>query len=89
MGKTRRKERSESEYLRGRIKKLESENRQLKKRIRQFDKRSHLYEDIIEAVEDIIIEDRCLNCKTGKLSVKDFKFVRYEVCDSCEYKKKL
>ena len=90
MGKIRRKERSETEYLRGQIKELEKENRQLKKRLRSLDKRSHMYEDLIEAVaEDIVIEEKCEVCKTGKHSILDLKHVRFEVCSDCDYRKKL
>ena len=90
MGKTRRKERSETEYLRGQVRELEKENRSLKKRLRQLDKRSHLYEDIIEAVaEDIIVEEKCPTCKTGKHSVLDLKHVRFMICSDCDYRKRL
>ena len=90
MAKTKQREGSELEYLRGRLKKLESENRQLKRRVKQLDRRAHFYEDLVDEVsDDIIVDEKCPECKTGKTSVKDFKYVQYEVCDSCEYKRKL
>jgi len=90
LGKTRRKERSESEYLRGQIKALEKENRQLKKRVRALDKTAHFYDDLIEAVaEDIIIEEKCPICKTGKHRVLDLKYVSFMTCTDCDYRKKI
>jgi len=90
MAKTKQRERSETEYLRGQVRKLETENRQLKKRVRALDKRAHFYNDLLEAVaEEIIIDDKCPQCKTGKLNYKDFKYVQYEICQECDYKRKL
>lgn len=90
MAKTSRKERSETEHFRGRIKKLEAENRQLKKRLRSLDKAAHFYEDLIDAVaEDIIIEEKCPQCKEGKPQVLDLKHVRFMTCTHCDYRKKV
>jgi ribosomal protein L44E len=90
VSKTKNKERSESEYLRGQIRKLESENRQLKRRVKALDRRAHFYEDLVEdATEDINIKDRCPSCKEGTTSIVDLKYVRFETCDSCDYRKKL
>lgn len=90
MGKTRRKESSEVEYFRGRVKKLEAENRQLKRRLKTLDRRAHFYEDLIDdAAEDIKISNRCPVCKKGTVILLDLKYVKFETCDSCDYRKKL
>lgn len=90
MAKTKRRERSEIEYLRGQVRKLETENRQLKKRVRALDKRAHFYEDLVDVVaEEIAIDDQCEHCKTGKIRALDLKYVKYLVCDKCDYKEKI
>lgn len=91
MAKTRRKEHSEVEYLRGQIKKLESENRQLKKRVKQLDRKSHFYENLVdENVEDIEFKaEKCPQCKQGILFLLDLKHVRFHTCTECEYRKKV
>lgn len=89
MGKVRRRERSETEYLRGEIRKLESENRQLKRDIKQANKRTTFFEDIVDdVVEPTDIEEKCEECKTGSLKLLDLKHVTYLVCDSCNYRVK-
>lgn len=91
MSKTKRKERSETEYLRGQIKKLESENRQLRKRIRQLDKRSHLYDDLVEAVAEEIKPkaDKCNKCGEGILNFVKLNHLSFIVCDNCKNRTKL
>lgn len=90
MGKVKQREKSEVEHLRGQIRKLESENRQLRKRIRVLDKKAHFYEDITaDVAEDIIIKNNCPSCSKGNLIILDLKHVVFEQCDSCEYRKKL
>ena len=83
MSKTKQRESSEVEHLRGRVRKLESQNRQLRRRLKSLDKREHLYEDLIEAVsEDIVIDDKCKKCKVGKTRLLDLNHVRFMVCDN-------
>lgn len=91
MAKTRRRERSETEYLRGQIKKLESENRQLKKRVKQLDRKAHFYEDLVdEGVEEIDFKaERCPQCKNGTIFLLDLKYVKFQTCTECDYRKKV
>jgi ATP-dependent 26S proteasome regulatory subunit len=91
VSKTKRKESSESEHFKGQIRKLESENRQLRKRIRALDKRSHLYDDLIEAVaEDIVIkEEKCKKCQVGVLQLVKVNHLKFLVCGECKDRKKL
>jgi len=90
MSKTKNREGSELEHLRGENRRLESQNRQLKKRVRALDKRSHFYEDLVEEqIEDIIPKANCPTCKKGNITILDLKYVRFEHCDNCEYRKKL
>lgn len=91
MGKIRRRERSEAEYLRGQLKKLESENRQLKKRVKQLDRKAHFYEDLVdEGVEEIEFKsERCPQCKEGVLFLLDLKHVKFHTCTECDYRKKV
>jgi hypothetical protein len=90
MSKTKRRESSELEHFKGQIRKLESENKQLKKRLRALDKKQHLYDDIVQAVaEDIIIDDKCEKCKTGTIKLVDVKYAKFLVCDECKNRKKV
>jgi ribosomal protein L44E len=90
VSKTKNKNRSEIEYLNGQIRKLESENRQLKRRLKALDRRAHFYENIVEdSVEDIQVKDKCPTCKKGTITILDLKYVKFETCDNCEHKKKL
>lgn len=90
MSKTKQRERNEVEYFKGQVRKLESENRQLKKRLKALDKRSHFYEKIIdEAAEDVTLKNICQVCAKGSILLLDLKYVKYETCDTCEYKKKI
>jgi ribosomal protein L44E len=78
VSKTKNKEHSEVEYLKGQIRKLESENRQLKRRIKALDRRAHFYEDLVDdSVEDIQIKDKCPACKKGTRTILDLKYVKF------------
>lgn len=88
MSKTKNKNRSEQEYLNGQIRKLESENRQLKKRLKALDKRAHYYEEILNDVEDEVeMKNICPQCNKGTLCEHDFKHLIIVKCDNCKYQK--
>lgn len=91
MSKTRSKQHNESEHYRGQIRKLESENRQLKRRLKQLEKQSHFYEDLVDAVaEEIkIVEDKCKACGEGVLKFVDLKYAKFMVCDKCKKREKI
>lgn len=83
MGKSRNKSSSEVRHLRGQIRKLEAE-------LKYYKRRSHLndpVEEIIDEVEDIDVS-RCPKCKTGVLSVFDFKFATVSKCSDCDFEKR-
>jgi hypothetical protein len=93
------KEGKGSEYYLGIIRKLKSENRNLKKRLKQLEKREHFYEDNEEDDDDIIelpvgeenevYTKRCNEC--GKGMLKTFEIVGrvFETCETCGYRKKI
>ena len=91
MSKTKNKNRSELEFLNGKIRELESENRQLRKRLKQLDKKAHLYEGLIDAVaEEIKPEvDKCNKCKEGILQHVDLKHAKFLVCGTCKNRTKV
>lgn len=90
MSKTKRREGSEAEFLKGQIRKLESENRHLKKRIRALDKKSHLYDGIFDAVaEEIETDPKCQKCKNGKVKLVDLKYAQFLVCEECQDRRKV
>lgn len=87
MGKSRSKSRSEVEYLKGRIRKLEAE-------LKYFKKREHLYDNqpFENLIQDNELEEvdasQCPRCKKGVLVSYDLKFIQLKKCDSCEYEKR-
>lgn len=86
MGKTRNKSRSEVEYLRGRVRQLESEIKYYRKREHFFDKQ---FEEI-EEVQNVKINE-CKECGKGVVIEYDFIHGILKKCDVCnnqEYKKK-
>lgn len=93
MSKTKNKNRSELEYLNGKIRELESQNRQLKRRLSHLGKKEHLYDDLIHAVaEEISPEEKtnnCKKCRVGVLKVVDLKHAKFVVCDSCQDRKRI
>lgn len=93
MSKTRRRESSEVEHLRGKVRELEKENRHLKKHVKKLDRQSHFYDDLVdslaEEIESPSKSEKCTSCKTGTLKILDLKHVKYEVCDKCEHRKKI
>jgi archaellum component FlaC len=93
VSKTKNRERSEVEYLRGQIRELESENRQLRRRLKTLDKKTHLYEGIVEAVAEEIkpnteAETKCKKCKIGTIRFIDVKHAKFFVCSECHHREK-
>ena len=91
MSKTKNKERSEIELLRGRIRKLESLCRQLRKRNKQLEKKTHFHENIIGDFADTITPkgETCPECGKGQITTVDLKFLLIKSCSLCEYRKKI
>lgn len=94
MGKVGQRERSEVEYLRGIVKRLKSENRQLKKRLSVLTKKSHLYDDILDdavADEPKSVDIKCTKCNKGNINILDFVHIRLKVCGNpdCGFKERL
>ncbi len=83
MSKTKSKSRSEVEYLRGRVRKLESE-------LKYYKKRSHFAENTLDEVaEDNEVHDvnakQCDNCGKGVLIEYDFYYAVLSRCDHCGF----
>lgn len=90
MSKSKKKTHSEIEHLRGQVKKLKSENKQLKRRLKNFEKRPVVdLEDLVHDVEIIEEMNQCPSCEKGILEIHDFVHVKLEKCNQCEYSKKL
>lgn len=83
MGKSRNRGKSEVESLRGEI-------RQLKKELKYYRRRAHIENSIVDdlPVENVEVT-QCPECQSKKLRILDLKYIIMEVCDECEYKKKL
>jgi hypothetical protein len=87
LGKTRNKNRSELEFLKGEV-------RRLKRHIKQLEKSQHMYEDIIlnereVEVAEVPIIRRCESCGKGKL--KEFNLLDriFIECDTCDYRERI
>lgn len=89
MSKTKSKNHNELEYQKGIVRKLKSENRQLKKRLKELDKRAHFYEELVdEAVDEVEIKNSCPECNKGILQEHDFVHIIITKCNNCDYQKK-
>jgi predicted nuclease with TOPRIM domain len=97
---TRSKDRSEVEYLRGRVKELQSENRNLKKQLSRKEKREHQYEDLEEKLKEVELEEetevfqeaariKCPKCKgeIGQVAIGTRLLLKCESCGHRESKK--
>ena len=84
MSKSKNKNRSEVEFLKGKIRKLESQ-------LKYFKKREHFFdapvEDIVEEAEEIQAE-KCPVCRQGIIIKTDFVFATLEKCLNCDYEKR-
>lgn len=90
MSKTKNKEHKPDEHLKGLIKKLRSENKQLRQRLKQIENKSHFYEHIAdEVVEDITVGDACTFCGKGNLQTIDLKFLSLIKCDICDFSERV
>ena len=89
MGKLKIRQHSESEHYRGEIKKIEIENRKLRRRLKDLEKRAHFYEEVVDEVaDDIELKNTCPSCKKGILQEIDLKHILISKCQSCGYQTK-
>jgi predicted nuclease with TOPRIM domain len=89
MSKTRNKNHSELEHVRGQLKAVRRENRQLKKRIKQLERRAHFYEETIDEIAEDIDLDICPSCKKAPTTVIDLKYLIIEKCTQCDYESRI
>lgn len=99
MSKSRNKNHNEVEYLKGRVKELEKENKSLKQKLKRLEKREHLVEDISQD-EEIMTDSEDTYRQLPKLTKCDdcFKgvFEEFEImdkiigtCNICGHRKRL
>lgn len=93
MAKTKNKTHNEAEHLNGIIKKQKSEIRNLKKRVKELERHQHLYEDKIldEEEPELVLDkvEKCGVCGKGHLQFQDFKYVKYMICNTCDFREKV
>ena len=89
MSKSKNKNRSEVEYIRGQLKEVQSENRQLRKRLKELENKAHFYEETIDEVADEIDIDICPKCQKAPTTVIDLKHLIIEQCTQCDYQQKV
>lgn len=92
----KQKDHNEVRFLKGRIRELEKENRQLKKLVGYQDKRKHLFEnaEIEKEVEaEIAITGpelkTCKECARGKMVELDLGLAVYATCNICDHREKV
>lgn len=84
MGKTRRKNHSEVEHLRGEVKKLKSTVRSLERRNKELERKSHFFEEVVEeATDQVEMQETCNSCGKGTLIMHDFVHMILKKCDLC------
>lgn len=90
----KKRERNEVEYLRGLVRELKAENRNLKKRLGVTSKRARRYETRISEDEDEQLErseqpvkvvDSCPDC-SGELKLVDLGVRQFNSCINCGYR---
>ena len=83
-------ERSEIEYLRGLCKRLEAENKHLRRRNRKLESKKHIFESEYPRYENTIeTEDTypCPECGKGNMHVViELKDKIIEACDLCSHR---
>lgn len=91
MSKTRNKSHSEVKHLRGIVKKLQSQNRQLRKELNYYKKRSHFYEETItEAADESLTRDeQCPHCGKGVITELDLVHIIVRSCNVCDHKERI
>jgi ribosomal protein L37AE/L43A len=89
MSKTKNRTHSQAEHLQGEIKRLKSENRNLRKRLKELEKWDREVPDPLEEPE-VVIPDvlSCPECKDGTLEFHDFVQTQLLICDNCDYREK-
>lgn len=87
MSKSKQKNHSEIELLRGRVRELESLCRRLKRENKTLKTRTHIYENVIEDGTDNIREpkEKCIECGKGELKIFDFRHLTIKTCETCGY----
>jgi ribosomal protein S27AE len=89
MSKTKQKNKSELEVLRGENRKLRSENKKLRREIKDLQKRAHFYEEVVdEVVKDAEVKTICKNCGKGQILSYDLGRLRLDKCSICDFEKK-
>jgi hypothetical protein len=86
MGRSRGRGRSESEFLKGRVRELEKE-------LKYYRRQSREHEQIIdEVINDSDLEliniRKCPLCYKGALQTFDFIYATLDKCSHCDYEKK-
>ena len=100
MAKT--KDRSELEHLRGIIRDLEKQNRQLRSKLKQYEKSKHIYHDVITDYKDILEKDvelekeapkkktyYCEKCHSGIMEQFEILNKTIGTCNSCGHRKRI
>lgn len=94
---SRSKEKSEVEHLRGLVRQLKSELRNLKKSMARKQKREHLLDDVEEREAELLLKETleekevvskketCPKCR-GKLDIIDGARIKIYICSDCSHR---
>lgn len=85
MSKSKNKNRNEVEYLRGKIRKLESQ-------LKYYRQREHFFDAPVEEIVDEVHKvdaDQCPSCRKGVVVAYDFIYATLYKCSNCEFEKRI
>lgn len=101
LGKQKRKNKNEYEYLRGEIRDLQKENKRLRQQLKQFDKSKHIYHDVISDYEEMLsqhveiepVESKkktnCSECHQGIMEEFEIMDKIIGTCNNCGFRKRI
>lgn len=83
MSKSRNKNKSEVEFLRGKVRRLEAQ-------LKYFKQREHFFEAPIEEIEEVqdIRANQCPFCKKGIIIEYDFHRAVLRKCSECDFQER-
>jgi hypothetical protein len=93
----KKKDRSEVEYFRGKLREAQKEINSLRKQVKALSKKEHIFDDAIEDYQELLSQQEsaeiakttsCLKCNVGQmvLAINMDKKDIYE-CNSCAHRK--
>lgn len=97
----KKKDKSEAEFYKSTIRELEKENKQLKKTLSYYEKRKHIYNDVLQDYEEMLVQhvpieevknskiNHCEDCFKG--TIEEFEIMGKVIgtCNNCGFRKRI